>query len=103
MSNLPPFYVGQKVVCINKNPLYLKYNETYVVKEIKQFPCGCWAIDVGVSRNNSYATYCYKHDSAILDRDCWYTVDEFAPIEQTFQSISFKEVIKIESPLIGIN
>lgn len=44
LNNLPPFYIGQKVVYITGERM-LK-NSTHTVTGIKKRNCGCWSISI---------------------------------------------------------
>lgn len=99
--NLPPFYVGQRIVAIVEKKFLVK-GKIYVVIGLHKYKCGCWVVEV--ERIDGYETYCgicsTEND---LKKGVWHDVEFFVPLEQTFRSITFEEVIKIESPLIGIN
>lgn len=101
--NLPPFYVGQKVVYIGtKGTLPMKSIHTVV--DIKRHPCGCWAVNVGRIADKRYGGInCTIHSSAINIKTnmLWWDSKVFAPIEERF--ISFAEVIAIESQVTGAN
>lgn len=100
-TNFPPFYVGQKVVSLFNTEDLIKGNE-YVITRIAVRSCGCWSVQVGIKRL-IISKYCTcDHDIRLAGSD-WLNAKKFAPIESTFQSISFEKVVEIESPLIGIN
>lgn len=103
-TNLPPFYVGQKVVYVATDDLKrIATGSQWTVIRIMLAKCDCWLIDIGL---NTPATglFCYKHIFIVSsDGTLWSLANHFVPIEQTFQSISFEKVVEIESPLIGIN
>lgn len=104
MSNLPPFYVGQKVVALKTMKFILKDN-TYTVANCFQCKkCKEWHVLLSefIEKSNAHYT-CYCGDTFDNLQNAGAGAKRFAPIEEKFQSISFKEVIKIESPLIGIN
>lgn len=112
--NLPPFYEGQRVVYIGKGTS-LAVNSTHTVTGINQLHCGCWSVQIGlrfeqrqINGCDASKITCGKHIDKTkfipnpllmkcFDSTC------FAPIELTFQSISFENVIKKETPLVGVN
>lgn len=95
-----PFYVGQKVVAL-KGGKVINKGQIYTVRKCAQYPCGCWVVDIGVSRGNGYSTLCDPHTNNEMSGDYWYAAQLFAPVETRF--ISLAEVIKIESPLTCVN
>lgn len=106
--NLPPFYVGQRVVYVGRSgrPKTLPVNSEWIAKNVRKFDCGCWCVDVGLFHER------YHHSRICADCNIVTRTDDnaryfdcraFAPIEHKFKSITFEEVIAIESPLIGIN
>lgn len=104
--NLPPFYVGQKVVSlVSKDGGYNSLNkgEVYTVLAIER---GCehckWVIDIGKKQSRGF-TECRECGFVINGLVHWANAAFFAPIESTFQSITFQEVAEIESKLISIN
>lgn len=102
--NLPPFYVGQRVVYLTGN--HMVKGSIHPVKAIVQMSCGCWLIDVGVSVDNANGYRCSKDGGIFMKQNTessFFDATSFAPIEEQFRSITFEEVISIESPLIGIN
>lgn len=49
-NNIPPFYIGQKVVCIkdhNDPECELRLNKVYTVRSLWLCKCG-WSVDVGI-------------------------------------------------------
>jgi len=102
--NLPPFYVGQRVVALNNssNGARVKDN-VYVVKGLKRCGCGRWLIDIGdVGELAITQCKCGRHDFVFAVNE-WHYADAFAPIESTFSAITLSEVIEIETPLICSN
>lgn len=52
-DNIPPFYIGQKVVCTDSSGHddVLTYKGEYVVHSITRTPCcGQWVVNVGVEQ-----------------------------------------------------
>lgn len=103
--NLPPFYVGQKVVAVNNSALWKKGQE-FTIKSITK-SCCYWEVDINLSAPNGISFFrCYicnrKHglkpgDPIYPDAYC------FAPLEEKFEVISYKKVIKREQPVICRN
>lgn len=66
-ANLPPFYVGQKVVCISTHPGgYCIKGQTYTIKALYPSGCGCsyWRVDIGGVNplwETLRCTSCLKH------------------------------------------
>lgn len=106
--NLPPFYVGQKVVALatSRNVLGCQVvkDSIYTVAGNFQCPvCKKWMIDIK-------EILCPWMDN--LQRCC---VDvpyskymsgrseKFAPLLENFQSISLEKVMETETPLISVN
>ena len=50
--NIPPFYVGQKVMYITGDNM--PKNSTHIVSDIWQKECGCWVIQI--NNNIEFAT-----------------------------------------------
>jgi len=103
-DNLPPFYVGQKVValqdciCPVNGYVFFKKGQEFTVKELHL--CCMWKVDVGVLLDR--AREC-PHCNEVSYKVTWFEPTYFAPIETTFQSITLSEVIEIETPLICSN
>jgi len=54
-----PFEVGQRVVCIRRAHWRdMEVGQVFTVKSMEQFPCGCWAVNVGHEENGEM---CSKH------------------------------------------
>lgn len=98
--NLPPFYVGQRVVAIKDHSQgRYKKGEEFIVLNIKIGCCSKWVIDIGI-RSGILTKMCYVC-SSIRIQDNHYGAIAFAPIESTFQTISYSKVI--EEELVGVN
>lgn len=103
--NLPPFYIGQKVVYITG--LNLPKNSTWTVIEIEKGECchrNGWRVNIGkyyepkfINRQCPVCKAIYKKTDDVR----WFNATAFAPIEERF--ISFAEVIAIESQVTGAN
>lgn len=110
-SNLPPFYVGQKVVCLksatNNFGHYCVKDHVYTVLELNRCKCGAWKIDIGVKDESNHATKmsCGKCKGPYDRRSyaIWADATNFAPIHEDFQQITLSKVIEIESSLINVN
>lgn len=105
--NLPPFYVGQRVVCVKDNSSKsIKKGQEFSVLGLNQFSCGCWSIDIGI-KSESPRTGCGEHglhQTAKCNNGIkWFHVKLFAPIEQTFQPITLEKVLEIETKLVSAN
>jgi len=101
--NLPPFYVGQRVVALRSHSQNkFKKGSVHIVKGCKNSCCG-WLVNIGVSsmRYKWECSDCGKTNPS--DGVWWMAAYCFAPIEPTFQSITMRETIEIESPLISVN
>lgn len=115
INNTPPFYVGQKIVCIKTHSERLVVEkQKYTVLRCYIHCCGGWAVEVkevlSTMKDNSVSKVgeiriCYtrKHRSistgfhplsALL----------FAPIQQTkFPLMSFSKITEVEKEEILIN
>ncbi len=100
--NLPPFYIGQKVVCIKTkssfdffgNPCHLiKKGDVFTVQGISK--CCKWVIDIGKRDNRMCAC---EHCGHYFGKGIvWANAKFFAPREEgTLPLITFKEINKIE-------
>ena len=102
LNNLPPFYVGQKVVCSSTNSAgTVSIGKIYPILCIKQADCcGVWIVDVGV-RTNYDMTVCScgyecKHDNT-------YLASRFAPLQESvFPSLKLSQVVEKERELISM-
>lgn len=107
--NLPPFYVGQPIVCINPSAILIKGHK-YFCKDIKLGCCG-WEVYVGLSESNELQSNCIWIDHCkrcgkverTFDSRRFHFADRFAPIQENFQSISLEKVLEKETPLISVN
>lgn len=112
LNNLPPFYVGQKVVCVRscdstKWGTGDKVNgvvkgETYTIKAIAPNCCGVgFMVDVGlIPKYDVLCSKCCKN----LGKTLWANPKLFAPIEkQNFPLMTFKEIVKKEEEQVLID
>lgn len=104
-NNLPPFYVGQKVVAVEPHECF-KIGDTFTVTGIYRQKCKCggWVVSVGIAHISDRRSCldCRTFNMPLLSPEWTFKASRFAPIESQFQSISFKEVVEIESPLISV-
>lgn len=108
--NLPPFYKFQKIIALQSCGKIVK-DSIYTVFNVFQCPkCKCWHVQL----SELYFPNQVSQYTCNFPRNCYEVLipsashgggpaDLFAPIESTFKSITFAEVIAVESPLIGIN
>lgn len=84
MKNLPPFYIGQKVVCL-KDANTTKKGQIYKVTNNWQCSCGTWYTGVGVlhGKPNAAAT-CVKCDCKTPNDSPYYLglSTRFAPVQE---------------------
>lgn len=91
--NLPPFYIGQKVVCISPNKDYpIKEGQVVIIKEVRQNKCcGVWVVNVGISSFNDKMIRCscnlrYANDNTL-------SAKRFVPAqEQKFKAVTFEKL-----------
>jgi len=102
LNNLPPFYVGQKVVALKtqEQGAYEKGCE-YVVKQLTHNCCK-WVISIG---NTSFTGYvnCAICGKSYRSKIWWHAASSFAPITSQFETISYTRVMETEAPMIGVN
>ena len=85
--NLPPFYVGQRVVqLVDGSRGQSKKGDVHTVLGIKLL--SQWCIDIGQKEG---------------DRTIWCWHYCFAPIQENFQSISLEKILEEETKLISVN
>lgn len=103
--NLPPFFVGQKVVCVKSSP-YLQKDKEYCVAALYYLAC-CkkWFVSVGISDYDAQP-YCPIHHTWVdvpLSGVMFHNQNKFSATEENFQSISLEKVMVKETPLISVN
>ncbi len=104
--NLPPFYVGQKVVYITG--INAPKDSIHIVKDIWLNDCGkCWVIDIGIIINPHHGKYgkfqCSNCREVYMTtcKDGWMATS-FRPLEQLkFPLMKYTKVI--EEQLISEN
>jgi hypothetical protein len=100
MSNeLPPFYVGQEVVCIKDHSKgTVKKGQCYTILSIEK-GCCTWIVDVGVPNidksPNCLCTYCGTRLMGVNKYTLKTSSDLFAPKDQ-FKAITFTKVMETE-------
>jgi hypothetical protein len=102
--NLPPFYVGQRVVCNTPTPTISKGLEYRVIDMYYVSCCKTWGVCVGVEAVGKH--YCPAHNTTHNPKvlsGVYHDAEFFSPIEENFQSISIEKVLEKETPLIGVN
>jgi hypothetical protein len=96
MSNeLPPFYVGQEVVCVSGHfdeRANLIEGNTYTIKAIRK--CCNWLIDVGIRHEDVAYVRC-KCGNTIHAPNWFLYASRFAPKDQ-FKAITFTKVMETE-------
>lgn len=95
-NNLPPFYVGQKVVCINEKGWVEVFPFKEVVCDGPKLNEICTIRDFDQSGYLLLVGYPGGFD------DGFYPA-AFVPFEQNFQSISYEKVLENEQQLISSN
>jgi hypothetical protein len=104
---LPPFYIGQKVVYITGKDM--PKDSIHTVREIIKTTCGCHWIDIGRTFSNmSYppTVKCFSCGNMIIrDNDNnikWYHTTSFRPLQELkFPLMTFSRVI--EKELVSAN
>jgi hypothetical protein len=102
--NLPPFYIGQKVVAITGTDR-LKKGSTHIVHAIYfKYCCNRWCVSVGI-KGEGDKPVCNTHNVTheLPSNDVFHHHSYFRAIEETFQSISLEKVLENETSLIGSN
>lgn len=102
--NLPPFYVGQKVVYIGVNNAIK--DKIFKVLNVLKFDCGCYKIDIGMKFDLEYKyTRCISCDKPTQTNDnvFWYASYAFAPLQQqSFPLIKLSKIMEKEKEEILI-
>lgn len=106
--NIPPFYVGQRVVAIcDHSEGAFKKGQEFVIQGIRPTNCKCgiWDVNVGIlddSYNTSLFIMCGRCNT--INRQTsdnkywWFDATRFVPIQENVQTMTFvsKEVISKE-------
>lgn len=107
LENLPPFYIGQKVVYITG--INMPKDSIHTVRDIVQSECGCWSIKVdAVNEIIQQGLVLCKACNTILPRtkSKWkgFSAESFRAFEESiFPSLTMKRVVEKESLLISMN
>lgn len=107
--NLPPFYVGQKVVCIRGHQTGCpKKGHIYPVLGVYQYPCcKTWLVDYGEKApyipDVSTCHICKKKNPAFGTGNFLIDAERFVPVQENFESISLEKVIEKEKVLTCAN
>jgi hypothetical protein len=92
LKNLPPFYIGQKVVCINANNNFdlIKGEKYTVTNVVKTKCCDKWQIEVGIIFNKfeRKCVACNKKSGTYNT----FLSDRFAPLHSAPAYLTFKEL-----------
>lgn len=91
--NLPPFYVGQKVVCIQSHPMgfFKKGQEFTIIDARKMKCCADWVVDIGI--HTHYLEMDCSCCGATVDNISYYRSSRFAPIQESkFKAVTFEKI-----------
>lgn len=102
LNNLPPFYVGQKVVATKNHPLgAFKKDDKFTILQISK-KCCSWNVTIGITMPN-LTSECRKCGRIwFSDGQWWFLSEWFAPIkEQKFPLIKLTRII--EKELVSAN
>jgi hypothetical protein len=104
-DNIPPFYVGQKVVALatslkSMNKQVIK-GKIYTVGEMV-FCCGQWLVGCKELLIKTKEPFFLCHIST-KNKYCGGPASKFAPLHENFQSISLSKILEEETKLIGVN
>jgi len=113
LNNLPPFYVGQKVVALS-NGLVRRKGKVYTVTMLDKCKCGhiihldnitYEPNDMNgkpITKGEKYECNC--GDIIVHDGFAKFYSDNFAPIQESpFPSLTYSKVVEKESELISLN
>lgn len=113
LNNLPPFYIGQKVVYITGN--YMPKNSTHIVRKCYKAPCGCYKIEIDQNPDWTFIEPKYDYIEmkccgnviSVMDynkiQNGWYS-QSFRPLQESpFPSLTYSKVVEKESELISLN
>lgn len=108
--NLPPFYIGQRVVYITgKN---MPKDSVHTVSAINQAWCGCWEIAINgeslkIKKSNKPMIRCVGCEKRRVSEgfvyDNW-LASSFRPLQQTsFPLMTFSKIVEKEKEEVLIN
>lgn len=103
--NLPPFFIGQKVVALaNGVTTNLVKDVGYIVLGLNKC-CGIWSINVGlIVTSGAVGISCSGCGRRLSNGNPrWIHSKHFKPAEETFQSIFLTRVLEVETKLISQN
>lgn len=97
--NMPPFYIGQKVVAIknSKSGATYKKGEIHTVLNILKCDCGRYLIDIGFKVIQGTGTRCDVCQKSVNKDYVWYCDSRsFAPAiqEQEFKQTTYSKVLE---------
>lgn len=104
MKNLPPFYIGQRVVCLEGFSKYKKGKIYTVGALFKTDCCNVWkvgCIKIKGSSDDMFECACGAKPVFIPIPYYVLSAKFFAPINENFQPISLEKVLETE--LISVN
>lgn len=108
-NSIAPFRIGQIVTCVESHPnlpIVRKGNQ-FAILGIKM-GCHGWVVDIGIESGNEIGiplrcNQCGK-TGIISDGIWWIGAFRFStPKEQTFPSMTTKEIVKKELKLVSLN
>lgn len=101
--NLPPFFNGQQIVRTGPSNPYVKKGQTYTADICIRCPkCKNWLVSiVGALNVNRWPLRCCETVLGSTPKHMGGYAKLFAPVQESFQSISYEKVI--ENELIGVN
>ncbi len=95
-NNLPPFYIGQKVVYVTG--INMPKDSVHVVKNILKMNCGCYLLDVGKETENYGFLLCTDHNQTrteIIDNIAWFYSTAFRPSQEAkFPLIKYSKLLE---------
>lgn len=106
MKEFPPFYIGQKVVCLVDEPIVgIKKGDVFTVSACYKFCCAWLAETLEVVSPINFAGSCKHKTVLVIEKGARLPIecDVLSPVEENFQSIELEKVIEIETPLICVN
>lgn len=99
--NLPPFYLGQKVVATGDIPHNQHgLDRTGIHKGTVLTVRKCYGLCVFFNEIINNSSSCF---SSIDNGEPAYHVRFFAPVQENFQSITLEKCLETETPLISVN
>lgn len=103
--NLPPFYVGQKVVALEDSldGLFKKGDEFRVTSIKKCTGCNAWEITIGIATGYDFKRCVICNCLEIIKSEAPFLAKRFAPVEMSFQEISYSKVMEEEKKFVGVN